>query len=119
MISYNFDDEASVYSLGRQVINKELAALPTQDFLALTDAMKGYQLDSGVGYRVENYGNDLWMITDSGSGQGRGLFFAIERTEEMEVLVVLRVYKKESRKAPPQEITLAQTRSEAYRRKMK
>jgi hypothetical protein len=45
--------------------NKELAGLPLEDRLALYDAMEGYRNFEG-GYRLSNYGDDLWMPTDEG-----------------------------------------------------
>ncbi|HSI74028.1 MAG TPA: hypothetical protein VK934_12700 [Fimbriimonas sp.] len=99
-----------------EVINEELRKLPTRDAIDLKTAMKQYQDDTGVGYRIKNYGDGLMMISDSGRGQGRCLFFRAEtninpKTGEVEErLTALLVYKKETQKVPQSVIQTARKR---------
>lgn len=51
------------------------------------------------------------MITDGGAGQGRCLFF----TRDQESLIVLLVYKKESKKLPKQIEQTASARLAKYK----
>lgn len=100
-----------------RTINDELLDLPQADFLDLCRAMELYQANKNVGYTVKNYGDDLMMI--KGSGQGRCLWFARE-TEivngtEVESLIVLLVYKKESQEAPKRVLDTARERLGKYR----
>jgi hypothetical protein len=97
-------------SFDREVTNREFRDLPTEDFLALTEAMLVFRKQLGVGYKVKHYGGGLAMITDSGRGQGRCLFFASILQVDEELLVALLVYKKESRKAPASVIKTALAR---------
>lgn len=92
------------------VIRKELLSLPVEDHKSLTLAMASYQKDLDSGYRISNYGDGLKMITDSGHGQGRGLFFA----ETEEGLILLLVYKKETQRAPKSVIETARGRKKRY-----
>ena len=100
-------------SFDRETTNKELAGLPRQDRLALYDAMENYRDDEGS-YRLSNYGSGLWMLTDSGHGQGRCLFFKIIRVENEERLVALLFYKKETAKAPDHVVETARNRKKRY-----
>ncbi|MFM9873735.1 MAG: type II toxin-antitoxin system RelE/ParE family toxin [Fimbriimonadaceae bacterium] len=92
----------------KKIIRREILSLSSQDHKRLTVAMKAYQLDLGVGYKLKNYGNQIEMLTDSGDGQGRCIFF----TRSPERLIVLLIYKKESQKIPASilEITRARLR---------
>ncbi|MBI1756640.1 MAG: hypothetical protein HYR64_05985 [Fimbriimonas ginsengisoli] len=90
---------------------KEALAIPTRDRQRLFEAMAAYRNDLGAGYRIENYGSGLWMITDSGRGQGRCVFFKrLEIADGVEILVALLFYKKESRKAPARILNTARRR---------
>jgi len=93
-------------------INKEFWDLPSQDRAALMEAMSLYQQNSGIGYQVKNYGKGLEMITDSGSAQGRCLFF----TRTPERFIALLVYKKESQKLPKRIESTARERLNEYKR---
>lgn len=93
-----------------QVIRKELLALPATDHKALTVAMAAFQDETGTGYRIKDYGDGLKMITDSGRGQGRGLFFI----ETEDSFVLLSVYKKEGQKAPTSLLDTAKQRKKKY-----
>ncbi len=83
-----------------ETINRELAALAREDLRALRFAMFHYGAESGAHCRVENYGKGLMMVTNSGRGQGRCLFFTVRIEDGVESLTALLVYKKESQKAP-------------------
>lgn len=90
-----------------RIIRKEFWELNTQDFLDLTEAMKNYQLETGVGYTIDNYGEVLMI---KGSRQGRGLFFTMVEGR----VVLLLVYKKESQKAPKRVIDIAVSRKKEF-----
>jgi len=75
--------------------------------------MAAYRDDLGIGYRVENYGEGLWMITDGGRGQGRCVFFRrIVEGDGSEFLVALLFYKKETQKVPERILNTARRRLE-------
>ena len=80
--------------------------------------MENYQQDTGVAYKIKSYGDGLKMITDSGHGQGRCLFFRSELItnphsgEQRERLVALLVYKKESQNVPEAILRSARHRME-------
>lgn len=90
-----------------RVIRKEFWDLNTQDFLDLTEAMKNYQHNTGVGYSIDNYGEVLMI---KGSKQGRGLFFALVEDR----LILLLVYKKETQKVPKRMIDVAVARKREF-----
>ena len=90
-----------------RVIKRELSELSSDDFRDLTFAMKNYQEETGIGYTVSDYGEVLMI---KGRRQGRGLFFApIE-----DRFILLKVYKKESRKAPKHIIEAAIARKRKF-----
>ena len=100
-------------SFDRTITNKELAALPREDRLALYDAMESYRDDEG-GYRLSNYGDELLMLTGGGRGQGRCLFFKVLKVKDEERLVALLFYKKETAKAPSRVVDRARKRMRKY-----
>lgn len=93
-----------------ETINRELSALPKEDFLHLTQAMLAFRKAQGSGYVVKNYGDGLLMLKDDSKGQGRCLFFSIRKQGDEEVLTALVVYKKESQEAPARVIKKARQR---------
>jgi phage-related protein len=96
-----------------EVIKREFFSLPVDDAISLKIAMKSYQDELGIGYRVENYGSGLEMLTDSGRGQGRCLFVCRDSAgSNAERLIVLLIYKKESQKAPAHVVATARKRME-------
>ena len=105
-------------AFNQEVINEEFMALPVKDASALKLAMKRYQNDEAVGYRVKNYGDGLLMIHGSGKDQGRCLFFKKELVadsttgELRERLVALLIYKKESMEVPARVMETARRRME-------
>lgn len=76
-------------------------------------AMECYQSSRDVNYTVKNYGNDLLMI--KGRGQGRCLFFGQEIVDDMERLIVLLIYKKESQEVPTRVLKTARERMTRYK----
>ena len=93
-----------------ETINGEFLSLPTDDFLRLTAAMKLYQLGSEIGFRHKTYKNGIEMITDSGHGQGRCLFFV----QAGACMIVLAIYKKESQSVPSRILKLVNERRRRY-----
>lgn len=93
---------------------KEFDALPTEDRRALFRAMTSYARGDEAGYRLEAYDGGIEMITDGGRGQGRCLYFRPGIENGVEVLTILRVYKKETRKAPQRILRSALTRRTTY-----
>ncbi len=93
-----------------KTIDKEFEALPSKDLANLASAMKSYEEGETTGYRLENYGDGIKMIKDSGRGQGRCLFF----TEIDDNAIILKVYKKESQKIPKAIIDTAKQRKKKY-----
>lgn len=87
-----------------------MKALPREDYKRLRYAMFNYGIDSGIAYRIENYGDGLMMVTDAGHGQGRCLFFAVKEEDGIEVLTALLVYKKETAKVPSSVLESARRR---------
>jgi hypothetical protein len=75
--------------------------------------MESYR-DGDIGYRVADYGGGLMMLTDSGRGQARCLFFKVVKIEDEERLVALLFYKKETWKAPPRLVDTARKRMDRY-----
>jgi phage-related protein len=103
-----------------ETIRGEFATLPERDRAKLLALMEHYAL---VGHgnpspaRIDDYGGGLHRIRHIGPAyQGRALFFAVDRAEGFERLVVLSVYMKQSRKVPPNVLEQARTRMIAYRR---
>lgn len=94
----------------KNIIRREILDLCAEDHKRLTVAMKAYQLDLGVGYKLKNYGNKIEMLTDSGDGQGRCIFF----TRTTDRLIVLLVYKKESKRTPRSILETAHARLQRY-----
>jgi phage-related protein len=92
-------------------IISELRKLPAQDRSALFEAMQHFQNGTRIGYTHKRYGKELEMITDSGVGQGRCLFFVRDQNN----LIILLVYKKESQKLPKQIEQAARIRLAKYR----
>lgn len=91
----------------QKIIQKELDSLPELDKGRLLRAVRAYANDLSVGFEVKNYKDQgLLMITDSGRGQGRGLFVTV--TDE--AILVLKVYKKESQKADQSALNAALSR---------
>lgn len=72
--------------------------------------MKLFQTDADIGFRHKVYGDGIEMITDSGTGAGRCLFFF----RDADAMVVLTVYKKESQSVPSRLLKLAQERKKRY-----
>jgi phage-related protein len=73
--------------------------------------MAAFRDDLGAGYRVESYGDGVWMITDAGRGQGRCFFFRrVEEPDGSETLVSLLYYKKETQRAPERILRTAKQR---------
>lgn len=93
-----------------ETINREFLSLSDHDAATLKTAMKNYQLDTGVGYTVRNYGEGLWMLKDSGRAQGRCLFFQRQVVADKERLVAVLVYKKESQEIPARILRTAKER---------
>ena len=104
-----------VYS-DRKRNQKEFDALPNPDQKALVRAMARYAVGDDVGYRHETYDYGIEMLTDGGRGQGRCLYFRPGKEGGIEILAILRFYKKESQKAPPNIIEAARRRRATYRR---
>jgi hypothetical protein len=75
--------------------------------------MESYRDDEG-GYRLSKYGDGLWLLTDSGHGQGRCLFFKVVRLKDVELLVTLLFYKKETQKVPERAVDTARRRMRMY-----
>ena len=75
--------------------------------------MENYQDGRDVNYTVKNYGGDLLMI--KGRGAGRCLFFVREVVDDIERLIVLLVYKKESQDVPERVLKTARERLRRYR----
>jgi len=95
------------------VIRKEFLELPREDARDLKWAMQNYQDRRDVNYTVKSYGNDLLMI--KGRGQGRCLFFGREVVDEVERLIVLLLYKKESDEVPERVLRTARERMARYK----
>jgi phage-related protein len=91
--------------------DREALAIPESDRIRLFEAMGAFRHNLGAGYRVESYGDGLWMITDGGRGQGRCLFFKrFTNAVGVETLVAVLFYKKESGKAPDRIVKVARKR---------
>ena len=91
-------------------IGKEFADLPVGASAHLIRAMKALEDGEEKGWKTKDYGDGIQMITDSGSGQGRCLFFE----SEPGTAVILLVYKKESQKVPLRILKTAATRKKQY-----
>jgi phage-related protein len=94
----------------RHTINRELLALPSEDYYRLTSAMLAYRKQQTSGFVVDNYGEGLMMVKDDSRGQGRCLFFTVREVDGEEVLTALLVYKKESEKADKAALRTARRR---------
>lgn len=91
-----------------KTISKEFRDLPPEDLARLSAAMQKYVEGNEIGWTIKDYGDGLKMITDSGRGQGRCLFF-----EDVEGdLVIVKVYKKESQLVPQAVLNSARARME-------
>ena len=91
------------------VINRELASLPQNDFVDLRLAMHRYQEGLEVGYTVKDYGDGLMMI--KGGRQGRCLWFHEGEAENgLRILIALLIYKKESQEVPDRILRTARAR---------
>ena len=93
---------------------KELAALPLEDHKALVLAMEAYRQFRESGFTHKHYPKGVEMVTDAGNWQGRCLFFSLGLFGEVEILVVVLVYKKETQELPTQILRLAQDRKRDY-----
>ncbi len=100
-IAYTIDMPRRWRSFDIVTTNRELASLPTRDFLSLTDAMRSYRLELEGGFIVKSYGQGLMMIKATNQTQGRCLFFSIAAgSDGAEVLIALLFYKKETQEVP-------------------
>jgi hypothetical protein len=102
-------------SFDTEITNKEAAALPSEDRKKLFRSMKAYVSDEEGKCVVRNYGGGLYMIKDRSQGQGRCLFFTVHlenaaELDQIEMLVALMFYKKESQEIPGQIFETAQAR---------
>jgi len=77
--------------------------------------MKAFRLEIEGSYKVKNYGGGLLMIKSSNRAQGRCLFFTLVESDDVETLVALLAYKKESQEAPKQVIETARARLRRFR----
>lgn len=93
-----------------RTIKKEIASIPAQDQSKLLSAMKSFENGELTGFILKDYSDGIKMLTDSGRGQGRCIFF----TEDKEVAVILKVYKKETQKLPKAVIDTAIRRKKDY-----
>ncbi len=91
-------------------IRKELDGLPPDDRAKLVAALKAFQDGLEIGWAVKDYGGGLKMITDSGRGQGRCLFFFVES----EIGIIVKIYKKESQEVPQSVLEAARRRWSHY-----
>ena len=107
VLTYNGDVPREVRFFDQKIIQKELDALPDLDKARLLRAIRAYADDLSIGFEVKNYkDHGLLMITDSGRGQGRGLFATVSD----EAILILKVYKKESLKADQSALNAAMSR---------
>lgn len=95
------------------VIRKEFLYLPRESARDLKWAMENYQSGRDVIYTAKSYGGNLMMI--KGSGQGRCLFFGSEVVDDIERLIVLLIYKKESQDLPERILRTARERMTRYK----
>ena len=95
------------------VIRKEFLDLPRESAKDLKWAMENYQSGRDANYTVKNYGGDLLML--KGRGQGRCLFCGREVVDDYERLIVLLIYKKESKEVPERVLKTARERMGRYK----
>lgn len=105
-------------SFDRDTLDQEFRALPRKDMIDLFEAMKAYRMEVETGWVVKNYGNGLLMIKPSNKGAGRCLFFAVRSVsrggQNVEELIALLAYKKESQDVPKAHIRTARSRMSQY-----
>ncbi|MEI7985292.1 MAG: type II toxin-antitoxin system RelE/ParE family toxin [Armatimonadota bacterium] len=103
----------------RDSIRAELDDLPAKDAAKLVSLMEHYR-DVGTGNQIDDYGNGIYRLRHIKSAyQGRLLYFAVERTFGFERLVVLAVYKKESKSVPKTILDRAHARKRKFESKEK
>lgn len=91
-------------------IEKEFDALPSKDRAKLDAAVLAYEEGVETGYILKSYSDGIKMITDSGRGQGRCLYFV----ETEDAAVILKVYKKETQKVPDAVLKTARRRKKDH-----
>jgi phage-related protein len=102
----------------RDTIRAELDDLPAKDAAKLVSLMEHYR-SVGTGNpspaQIDDYGNGIYRLRHIKSAyQGRLLYFAVERTAGFERLVVLAVYKKESKSVPKTILDRAHARKRKF-----
>lgn len=96
-------------------IAKELDDLPRHDRAKLVAALEAFEDGEEAGWSVKLYGDGLKMITDSGRGQGRCLFFF----EVDGDAVIVKIYKKETQDVPKAVLATALRRKKEYEQRGK
>ena|SRR5579862_3222506 len=103
------------------VVQAELDALPARDASKLISLMTHYRtvgLENPSPAMIDDYGDGIKRLRHiKPAYQGRMLFFAIDRVAGFERLVVLTVYKKESRDVPQNMLDRARSRMAEYKRR--
>ncbi|MBS1718123.1 MAG: type II toxin-antitoxin system RelE/ParE family toxin [Armatimonadetes bacterium] len=105
------------------VIRQEFAKLPVKDRAKLLALMEHYAV-VGNGNpspaRIDDYGGGLYRLRHIKSAyQGRVIFFSSHKAEGNERLVVLTVFKKETRSIPASILDRARARQAEYLRRNK
>jgi len=107
----------------QKVIQAELDDLPAKDAAKLTSLMGHYRtagLNNPAPALIDDYGGGIKRLRHvKPAYQGRLIFFAVDRTEGFERLVVLTVYKKEGQDIPQNVIDRAKARKAEYERRGK
>lgn len=100
------------------IITKEFDDLPAKDadkFAALLVHYQTTGLGNPAPAQVDDYGNGLYRLRHIKSAyQGRLIFFAVDRVEGFERLVILTVYKKQSQKVPDSVLETAKRRKKQW-----
>ena len=107
----------------QKVIQDELDQLPAKDAAKMVALMEHFSLvgrGNPLPAAIDEYGEGIYRLRHFKSDyQGRALFFYFERTSAVERLVLLTVYKKESRSVPDSVLQRAKTRMNDYKRRNK
>ncbi len=97
-----------------ETINREMLALTQEDKAKLHSAMKECRQNSGIGYIVKSYGNEVMMIRANDHSQGRCLFFSVSEVNGVQILTALVVYKKEKDEVPASVLKRAEKRKQDF-----
>lgn len=97
-----------------EVILTELKALPTSDRAKLEALIEHYET-VGRGNpspaQIDDYGDGIYRLRHvKAAYQGRLIFFAVDRKQGYERLIILTVYKKEGQRTPATVIETARRR---------